>query len=254
MSEDAKKDGVSLRSPRYCLEPERHQIRSWANAPLETVVEAIVDCPHSTPSWTEKGIICVRTSDIRPFKLILSDAKFVSSITYEERISRLKPKEGDILYSREGGILGVASQVPANLEVCLAQRLMLIRCINHLLRGDFLTAVLNSEVILSSARALTTGTASPHLNVHDVKSFDVPIPPIEEQEEIIRLVSLMLGVTNRMEEQCKSAKVTLDRVTQSILSRAFRGELVPQNPNDEPASVLLEKVQLIRSQQRSAML
>ena len=91
----------------------------WLLQPLTEVASAVVDCPHSTPKWTTEGKICVRTNQFRPGRLDLSEVRFVSESTYLERIQRLEPVENDILYSREGGILGVACRVPANVQLCL---------------------------------------------------------------------------------------------------------------------------------------
>jgi type I restriction enzyme S subunit len=99
----------------------------WCWTTIEESCSAIVDCPHSTPAWTATGRICVRTTEFRPGVLDLQDAKFVSEATFQERISRLVPQEGDILYSREGGILGIAAIIPPNIELCLGQRMMLLR-------------------------------------------------------------------------------------------------------------------------------
>ena len=100
---------------------EDYEIHSWKYTTLETISEEIVDCPHSTPKWTDSGFLCVRTTQFEPFKLRLGNIRYVSKETFEERILRLKPKAGDVLYSREGGILGIACQIPPGLEVgCVA--------------------------------------------------------------------------------------------------------------------------------------
>ena len=81
----------------------------WVWATVEQIGSAIVDCPHSTPKWTSSGRICVRTTEFRVGYLDFGDVRFVSETTYRERISRLEPCAGDILYSREGGIMEICS-------------------------------------------------------------------------------------------------------------------------------------------------
>lgn len=100
---------------------------SWEWGTVESVCERVVDCPHSTPVWTTSGFLCVRTSNFRPGLLKLAEVSYVSPKTYHERTGRLRPKAGDILYSREGAILGVACPVPAGIDLCLGQRMMLLR-------------------------------------------------------------------------------------------------------------------------------
>jgi type I restriction enzyme, S subunit len=100
---------------------------SWVLASTEQIATHIVDCPHSTPKWAKSGILCLRTTNFKPGFLDLESVQFVSEETYKERIMRLEPKSGDILCSREGGILGIASIIPKQLKTCLGQRMMLFR-------------------------------------------------------------------------------------------------------------------------------
>ena len=149
---------------------------SWNLLPLSEVALALVDCPHSTPKWTDNGVICVRTNQFKPGFLDLSKSKFVSNDTYIERVQRLEPRENDILYSREGGILGVACRIPGDVKLCLGQRMMLIRA-SSICHQSFLELVLNSPLITAIAKKRTTGGAAPRINVSLVKSYPIPIPP-----------------------------------------------------------------------------
>jgi type I restriction enzyme S subunit len=73
-----------------------------------------------------------------------------------------------------------------------------------------------------------------------------PIPAIEEQTEIVRLVEQHFALADTLEKNLKNAKQRVDNLTQSILAKAFRGELVPQDPNDEPAEQLLARIKKAR--------
>ena len=75
----------------------------------------------------------------------------------------------------------------------------------------------------------------------------IPIPPFLEQEEIVRRVDELFKFVDQIEARYKKARTYTDKLTQSILAKAFRGELVPQDPNDEPASVLLERIRESKS-------
>ena len=170
----------------------------WPVKKLQDVAAAIVDCPHSTPKWTVEGKICVRTSQFRPGNLNLRDTRYVSEETFIERIQRLEPCKDDILYSREGGILGVACRVPPNVSICLGQRMMLIRT------GDkidpvFLELVLNSPLITEIARNKTTGGAAPRVNVSTVKNYPIPLPPLAEQKRIVAKVDELMTLCDQLE-------------------------------------------------------
>ena len=214
---------------------------TWRWQLLESVCERIVDCPHSTPKWTDSGRLCARTTNFKPGFLDLSEVRYVSDATFNERIERLRPKPGDVLYSREGGILGIACMIPPKVDLCLGQRMMLFRAKSDF-TGTLLMHWLNSRLILRRVQELTGGSASPHLNVRDIKAFPTPIPPLAEQQEIVRRVEGMFALADQIEARFQKAKAQVDKLTPSLLARAFRGQLVPQNPNDEPAEKLLERI------------
>jgi type I restriction enzyme S subunit len=165
----------------------------WQIAPLSRLSEHIVDCPHTTPKWTDHGEICVRTNQLRPRSLDLSKPRFVSPKTYLERIERLEPRADDILYSREGGILGIACRVPNSIRLCLGQRLMLIRAGTET-SADFLEIVLNSPFITNIAKALTTGGAAPRVNMSTVRAYPIPLPPLAEQHRIVAKVDALMAL------------------------------------------------------------
>jgi type I restriction enzyme S subunit len=214
---------------------------TWRWKELATVCTNVVDCPHSTPKWTESGRLCVRTTNFKPGFLELSEVRYVSNATFNERIERLRPQPGDILYSREGGILGIACIIPPGVELCLGQRMMLFRTKSDF-NAAFLMHWLNSRVILRRVQELTGGSASPHLNVRDIKSFPTPVPPFPEQQEIVRRVESLFALADQIEARLKTAASRIGGITPSLLARAFTGKLVPQDPTDEPAEKLLERI------------
>ena len=103
--------------------------------------------------------------------------------------------------------------------------------------------------LTSRYRAIHQGAAQPNLNIEIVKSTPVPIPPIEEQKEIVNRIEKLFKAIDFIEQEHQKASKLLDRLEQATLSKAFRGELVPQDPNDEPAAVLLERIQSDRQAQ-----
>lgn len=94
---------------------------------------------------------------------------------------------------------------------------------------------------------LNTGSTIPQVNNTDISPLVIPLPPLAEQTEIVRRVEQLFAFADQLEARVKAAQVRIDRLTQSILAKAFRGELVPQDPNDEPASVLLERIKAQRA-------
>ncbi len=242
-----------LRSEKHSVVAEQNESElpelpeSWRWELLENVCSAIVDCPHSTPKWSPTGEICVRTTNFLPGNLDLSSVSYVSEQVYKERTARLVPQTNDILYSREGGILGVACIVPQKVKLCLGQRMMLMRANATIYEPRFLMHILNSPYILSMVKRLTGGTASPHLNVRDVKNFPVPLPPVLEQKRIVEEIDRIFSAIKHIENSTSNTQRMLEALCQSVLLRAFRGELIPQDTNDETAKELLTRIQMAGS-------
>lgn len=92
-----------------------------------------------------------------------------------------------------------------------------------------------------------SGSAQPKLNQKNMNEIPVYVPPPSEQTEIVRRIEQLFAFADQLEAKVASAKSRIDHLTQSILAKAFRGELVPQDPSDEPASVLLERIQAQRA-------
>ena len=197
----------------------------WALASPEQITTHIVDCPHSTPKWAESGVVCLRTTNFKPGLLDLESVRFVSPQTYKERIMRLEPQAGDVLYSREGGILGIACRIPEKLKTCLGQRMMLFRTDASLVLPEYFTAVLNSTLILSEVKRLTGGAASPHLNICDIRTFPIPLPPITEQHQIVAKLNTIAAETQRLARLYERKHAALEALKKSLLHQAFTGEL-----------------------------
>ncbi len=221
---------------------------SWCWGTPSIACSDIVDCPHATAEYIEKGKILIRTSDFRFGYLDISNVKFVSDEIFDKRTKRLQPSALDILYSREGGIFGIACLVPSDLELCMGQRMMLLRANRQCYEPELLMWAMNSPQIFRQASKKVTGTASPHVNVCDIKEFSLPIPPLEEQREILSKINRAFRILHCISEEYLDSSKEIEQLDRSILAKAFRGELVPQDPNDEPTAVLLERIHAEREQ------
>ena len=193
---------------------------NWAIEPLSRVASHIVDCLHTTPEWTEEGVLCIKTNQVRAGQLDLSSPHFVSENTYKVRVNRLEPSQDDILYIREGGVLGVACLVPSNTRLCLGQRLMQIRA-NDAIAPQFLELCLNSPWITEFAAERTTGGAAPRVNMSIVRSYPIPLPPLSEQHRIVAKVNELMTVCDRLEAGLAGGEETRGRLVEAVLREAL---------------------------------
>ena len=194
--------------------------QNWTIEPLSRVSDHIVDCPHTTPKWTESGVLCIRTNQVRAGTLDLTDSRFVSEETYLVRIERLEPQTDDILYVREGGILGVGYRVPKHTRLCLGQRLMLIRA-NKSIAPQFLELCINSPWIADFAAEKTTGGAAPRVNMSVVRGYPIPLPPLAEQHRIVAEVDALMALLDRLEASLATATTTRHRLLEALLHEAL---------------------------------
>jgi type I restriction enzyme S subunit len=164
--------------------------REWTISSIEDASLGVVDCPHSTPSFREEGVLVARTMHIKSGVFLERLASRVSEIEYHERIARLCPEPGDVIFTREAPV-GEAFVVPTGMRICLGQRVMLLRPRPDKLLGEFLIAQIYSGAVADRIAALTAGTTNPHLNVAEVRQFVVPLPPMGEQVAIGRHLSLL---------------------------------------------------------------
>lgn len=188
------------------------------------VCAKIVDCPHSTPKWEKSGKLCLRTTNFKRGYLDLQSPNYVSEETFHDRNRRIIPQPGDVLYSREGSVLGIACTIPSNVYPCLGQRMMLLRS-GEKLNNRYLMHYLNSPMVTNHVIATKGGTGSPHINVGDIKEFKIPIPSLEEQLNIVRQIEEQLSSCDNVEKTVDAILAQADAMRQSILKQAFEGTL-----------------------------
>jgi type I restriction enzyme S subunit len=104
----------------------------------------------------------------------------------------------------------------------------------------------NGQGFISQIESHATGSDLPHISGNDILTTAVPLPPAEEQAEIVRRIESAFGWLDRMAADHGAAARLLPKLDAAILAKAFQGKLVPQDPNDEPAAKLLERIKAER--------
>lgn len=176
------------------------------------------------------------------------DPTFVDSDTHSADLKRSIVKPGDVLMNIVGPPLGKVSIVPTTYpEWNINQAIARFRAGDGISSG-YLALCLRTEEVLNHAVSRAKATAGQfNLTLEICRELPLPVPPEVEQTEIVRRVEQLFDFADQLEAKVASAKRRIDLLTQSILAKAFRGELVPQDPNDEPASVLLERIRAQRA-------
>jgi type I restriction enzyme S subunit len=142
---------------------------------LEKLCISIIDCPHSTPAWTEDGVIVIRNFNIKDGVLDLSEPSFTDENSYEKRVTRGEPEAGDIIITREAP-MGEVCLVPDDLKCCLGQRMVLIKVDNTKISSEYLLFALQSEYVQKQIRKSDgTGSIVSNLCIPDLKEIEIPL-------------------------------------------------------------------------------
>ncbi|MBN9394737.1 MAG: restriction endonuclease subunit S [Candidatus Melainabacteria bacterium] len=187
----------------------------------------------------------LRNINVRWFSFDFSD---IQEIRINERESELLAlKEGDVLVC-EGGEPGRCAVWHDRGEHFVYQKALHRVRVGDRLCPEWLTFCLKDAANSGALAALFTGTTIKHLTGVSLAKFRLPLPSVTEQLEIVRRVNRLMAFLDSIEERVSMGMSLGQQLINSMLARAFRGELLPQDPNDEPAKILLER---IKSQQTS---
>ena len=183
-------DLIKARFVEMFGDPVRNE-KEWQTKALEDACKSIVDCPHSTPSYTSEdtGFMCIRTSIVKKNRIMWEDIEYIPEEEYIQRIQRKKPEKGDVVYTREGAILGIAAVIDRDCNVALGQRSMLLSPDRTFCTPEFISVAMNFDSFLDNALKGMSGSASPHINVGDIKAFKMILPPIKQQEAFSAFVT-----------------------------------------------------------------
>ena len=216
---------------------------SWEWVRWGTLSESI-QYGYNAPAQENGRIKMVRISDIQDNSVMWETVPYCDIKEGEIDAYLLKPN--DILFARTGGTVGksyLVQEVPE--EAIYAGYLIRTRYSNQLC-PQYLKYFMESELYWSQLREGTIATAQPNCNGKTLGNMLVPIPPSHEQIRIVeKLNAVMAHVIEYGTVYSKSKhlnNIFPERLKKSILQEAVQGKLVPQDPNDEPASVLLERI------------
>ena len=166
---------------------------------IRELCELVVDCPHSTPTWTNCGKIVIRNQYIKNGRIDFSAPSYTNEEHFLQRIKRAKPKYGDIIITREAPI-GDVGMIPEGIECCLGQRMVLLRANPKICDKYYLLYCLQSRYVQHQISwSEGTGTTVSNLRIPQLEQLKIPYPPMETQRKIasiLRSIEEKMG-TNR---------------------------------------------------------
>ncbi len=212
---------------------------NWIWVKFEEVIY-VIDYRGRTPPFSSEGIPHLRSSNIRNGKIVWEDLRYISEKEYQKYMVRGLPEKTDLLFTTEAP-LGEVAFVP-NEKFSIAQRVIILRPNKNWLNPKFLFYQIMSKVFQERLFGKGTGTTVTGISYRNLRQVDLVTPPLEEQELIVSRIEALLSILDETEKVVSQNLIQVKRLRQSILMKAFNGKLIPQDPADEPAEKLLERI------------
>ena len=224
-----------------------HQSNDWIVATIGDIAEvATGKTPKRSESkyWDDASVPWL-TSSATGDLFCTSSEQFVSSLAVKDcNLKVFKPGTLLLAMYGEGKTRGQVTELKVEASCNQACAAIIINIEIALVSYVKIRLLENYE----ETRKVAAGGNQPNLNLNKVREISIKLPEIEEQKEIVRLVDQYFAFADTIEAQVKKAQSRVDNLTQSILAKAFRGELVAQDPDDEPAEKLLERIAQARKE------
>lgn len=215
--------------------------KSWELIKLDDIA-MVADVDHKMPKDHPNGIPFLSPKDFEePDKINLDNIKTISRSDYEKLSKKIRPNENDLLYSRIGTV-GKVRKAPRGITYQASYSLCIIRTSPK--TKEYIYWILQAPDVLMQAIEGQRSVGVPDLGLRDIRNFLIPFPPKEEQNEIVNRLEFMFSIINNNQKTLTDLQVKTDKLKHSIFDGAFEGRLVPQDPEDEPASVLLERIKV----------
>lgn len=189
----------------------------------------------------------LRMGNIQDGDLDWDDLVFTSD---QHEIDKYRLAHGDVLFNRTNSpeLVGKTAVFKGAREAIYAGYLIRVRC-SHQLLPDYLNYCLGSPAGRDYCwQVKSDGVSQSNINAKKLAAFEFMLPPLAEQQEIVRRVEILFAFADRLESRLATARKQAEQLTPALLAKAFRGELVPQDPNDEPASELLKRLATTRTE------
>ena len=195
--------------------------------------------------YISSGIPFLRSQNVRTNRFEFVGMKFISK-KFHNTLQKSKLEPNDVVVVRSGSV-GTSCVIPLNVKDANCSDLVIIKQ-PHGILSKFGSYYINS-IVETQIKLQKVGIALDHFNTNSVAKLPLPIPTIQEQEQIVLQIEQGFSLIQNTTKIVESSLQNLQTMKMSVLKQAFEGKLVPQDPNDEPASVLLERIKSTKESQ-----
>ncbi|MFJ5335698.1 restriction endonuclease subunit S [Pectobacterium sp. CHL-2024] len=229
--------------------------KEWKRIQLKELCTSISDGDHQAPPKSETGVPFLVISDVNKGIIDFENVTRWVPFEYYEKLKDIrKAVQNDILYTVTGSF-GIPVIVNTDKSFCFQRHIAIIKPNHLIVNYKYLAIYLGSPQALKYANEVATGTAQKTVSLSYLRKLEIFIPDLSEQHEIVRRVEQLFAYADTIEKQVNTALSRVNNLTQSILAKAFRGELTAQwreeNPDlisgENSAVALLEKIKAERA-------
>lgn len=219
----------------------------------EMLKNFIIEINYGTSEKTNddaSGIPVLRMGDIQNGKLRFNKLKYLKKITDK----KLLLQKGDLLFNRTNSaeLVGKSAVFNSDFVCSFASYLIKVR-FSEKLNSDYVCFYINSPYGKAWAKTqLTQQVGQANINSQKLQALQIPVPSLDEQKRIVAEIESRFERADALETAVDRALSNAEKLKQAVLKKAFSGELVPQNPDDEPASVLLDRIRAARASELPA--
>ena len=192
---------------------------------LDNICMKITDGEHLRPNYTNSGIPFLTAKNITDTGVIFENIDFVSQKDAEKFRSRCNPELNDILIVSRGATVGRLCIVNTKKEFCLLGSVILLKTKKEI-NSKFLAFFLKSPIEKQNLVKISGSTAQQAIYLRDIKKSFIPLPPLEEQEQIVSQIEQSFSLLENTQNIVNSTLQTLQTMKMSILKKAFEGKLV----------------------------
>lgn len=215
----------------------------WCWASVELVTTRVTDGTHQPPPTTPSGIPFIGIRNIIRTTVDWSTVdKWVSPETHRALSSVCTPEHGDLLYTAVGATFGRAVVVGDWEPFVFQRHIALLKLLRKVILPNYAEPLLNAPSVFAQAKLAARGAAQPTVTLGEMSRFVLPIAPVSEQLEIATRLSALLERLDGLAREHLGFSNRCAGLDRAVLAKAFRGELVPQDPKDESAEVMLTRL------------
>ena len=214
----------------------------WEWSRLSTICYKLTDGTHHSPNNFPSGDFkYITAKNIKESGIDLTEITYIEAKVHKEIYARCNPEYGDVLYIKDGATSGIATVNNLNEAFSLLSSVALLKPAKGI-DSWYMCNAMQSSYFYNTTREDMKGVGITRITLSMLSSRLIPIPPSIEQNRIAQKFRSLICIINGVETDKELLKEAIRLLKNKILDLAIRGKLVSQNPNDESASVLLERI------------